>query len=343
MFTDGFELMERMCTEGIDEARRSGSLMGAARVLQSRSMLRFRQGKLREAVADARFAIDSGAPLGLRSALIALAVLIDTLIERGDLDAADAALVEHGMSRQIPVHFVDNWVLDARGRLRLAQRRWPEAIEDFEDLEQRAEQWHPWNPAMFAYRSGLALCLLHAGEVDRARTLAGEELEIAREWGAPRAIGISLRTTGLATGGERGLELLRESVAVLAGSGARLEHAHSLVELGAAIRRAGKRSLAREPLHAGMELAHACGAEPLAERAREELRATGARPGASFAPGVDALTPSELRVARMARDGMTNAQIAQALFVTAADRRGPPHARLPEARHLLAPATAGCD
>ncbi len=32
--------------------------------------------------------------------------------------------------------------------------------------------------------------------------------------------------------------------------------------------------------------------------------------------GVDALTPSELRVASMAAEGMTNRQIAQALFVT---------------------------
>jgi hypothetical protein len=55
-----------------------------------------------------------------------------------------------------------------------------------------------------------------------------------------------------------------------------LEHARTLVELGAAIRRAGDRSDAREPLHAGMELAHACGATPLVTRAREELVATGA-------------------------------------------------------------------
>ena len=48
-----------------------------------------------------------------------------------------------------------------------------------------------------------------------------------------------------------------------------------------------------------------------------ELRAAGARPRRIVRTGVDALTASELRTARMAADGMTNREIAQALFVTA--------------------------
>jgi DNA-binding CsgD family transcriptional regulator len=52
------------------------------------------------------------------------------------------------------------------------------------------------------------------------------------------------------------------------------------------------------------------------ERAREELMACGARPRRLVVTGVDALTASERRVARMAADGMSNTEIAQALFVT---------------------------
>ncbi len=122
---------------------------------------------------------------------------------------------------------------------------------------------------------------------------------------------------GLCRAGGRGIELIRESVETLDGSGARLEHARSLVELGAAIRRSGRRSQAREPLHVGMELAHRCGAAPVVERAREELLATGARPRRIMRSGIDALTPSELRVARMAAEGVANREIAEALFVTA--------------------------
>ena len=66
----------------------------------------------------------------------------------------------------------------------------------------------------------------------------------------------------------------------------------------------------------GLELATTCGAAPLADRAETELLATGARPRRVALSGVDALTPSERRVADMAAEGSTNREIAQALFVT---------------------------
>jgi DNA-binding CsgD family transcriptional regulator len=138
----------------------------------------------------------------------------------------------------------------------------------------------------------------------------------ARAWGAPRAIGIELRSAGLAEGGETGLALLRDAVSVLEGSGATLELARALVELGAALRRGGERAAARDPLARGLELAVGCGAEPLAEQARVELAAAGARPRGVTRTGADALTPSERRIAELAAQGMTNSEIAQALFVT---------------------------
>jgi DNA-binding NarL/FixJ family response regulator len=52
------------------------------------------------------------------------------------------------------------------------------------------------------------------------------------------------------------------------------------------------------------------------ERAGIELRAAGARPRRIARRGVDALTPSERRVATLAADGLSNAEVAQALFVT---------------------------
>jgi DNA-binding CsgD family transcriptional regulator len=103
---------------------------------------------------------------------------------------------------------------------------------------------------------------------------------------------------------------------VLAPAQARLEHARTLVDYGAALRRGNKRSDSREYLRQGLELAHKLEATALEDRAQTELAATGARPRRLMLSGIDSLTPSERRVAEMAAENMTNKDIAQALFVT---------------------------
>jgi DNA-binding NarL/FixJ family response regulator len=82
-----------------------------------------------------------------------------------------------------------------------------------------------------------------------------------------------------------------------------LRRASASVELGAALRRAGKRRDACEPLSQGLDLAHRCGARALAARARAELVAAGGRPRRQAATGVDALTPRERQVAGLAAQG----------------------------------------
>ena len=65
-----------------------------------------------------------------------------------------------------------------------------------------------------------------------------------------------------------------------------------------------------------MELAHLCGAERLVGRAREELLAAGARPRNVVRSGFDALTASERRIVRLASEGRSNSEVAQALYVS---------------------------
>ena len=143
-----------------------------------------------------------------------------------------------------------------------------------------------------------------------------EELRLAAASGLPRPHGIALRAHALLATGETGIEALEASIALLERTPARLELARSLVELGAALRRSGRRADAREPLAAGRELAYACGADRLVARAGDELRAAGARPRRIARTGVDALTASELRAARLVAQGRSNAEVAQELFVS---------------------------
>jgi DNA-binding CsgD family transcriptional regulator len=189
-------------------------------------------------------------------------------------------------------------------------------LEEMLDTGRRFEAVGSRNPAFMPWRSSAALALHQLGEPDEARRLASEELELARAWAAPRALGAALRAAGLVEGGERGLKLLEEAVEVLRESPAKLEHAKACTELGAALRRANRRSEAREHLRQALELATICGATTLAARAESELLATGARPRRIALSGVDSLTPSERRVAELAAEGPTNREIAQTLFVT---------------------------
>ena len=193
----------------------------------------------------------------------AATVLADVAVEAGELDEAQALLAllpQDGLAGGRR-HRADP---GGAGRLRLAQGRPADALADFETC---AAMFGPavWGMEMrdvgyLHARSGAALALLRLGERDRARELAEAELADVRAFGAPRALGIALRVAGLASGGEHGLELLAESVAALRGSPALLERAHSLAELGAALRRAGRRAAAREPLAEALDLAARCGA-----------------------------------------------------------------------------------
>ena len=166
------------------------------------------------------------------------------------------------------------------------------------------------------WRSYAALAAARLGEPDRARELIEEELEIARRFGAPEPIGEALRVRALLAPSADMVELAREAVDVLAGSELRVAHARALIDLGAALRRGGHRRDAREPLREGLDLANRCGSVVETDRAMDELRATGARPRRPAVRGVDSLSAQERRVAAMAAEGLSNREIAEALFLT---------------------------
>ncbi|HVF77909.1 MAG TPA: helix-turn-helix transcriptional regulator, partial [Solirubrobacteraceae bacterium] len=81
-------------------------------------------------------------------------------------------------------------------------------------------------------------------------------------------------------------------------------------------RRAGRRTDAGRALGGALELARTCGARLLQERAQQELEVAGTRVQRAARRGADALSPSERRVVALAIEGLSNRQIAEALFVT---------------------------
>lgn len=329
--TRGPAMWALVCAEGYDtvqavlesmraEVERSGSPRGLFSTFTTLGLLSVRLGALPEADAAARIGLRVLEGLGFDRGLRLLAsVLIDIAIEAGQLDEAESVL-DRLRPTELPAELSTVIAGAARARLRLAQGRPAEALADFEKVRAlySAEIWglEMHDNGFLHARSGAALALLQLDEREQARELAGQELASARAFGAPRALGIALRVAGLTHGDDGGMALLEESVVVLHGSPAQLERGHSLCELGAALRRSGHRAAAREPLSEALDVAARCGARALAARAREELKASGARPRSEWRTGAEALTPSELRVARLAAEGRTNRQIAQTLYVT---------------------------
>jgi DNA-binding CsgD family transcriptional regulator len=138
----------------------------------------------------------------------------------------------------------------------------------------------------------------------------------AERWGTTAARGATRRLEALTLDGEARLAGLAAADIVLAGSPAGLERARCQLDLGVARRANGQAREARHVLRAAYDGAGHCGAAVLAAHARTELLAAGARPRRQQLTGLQALTASERRVCDLAVGGLTNAQIAQRLFVT---------------------------
>jgi DNA-binding CsgD family transcriptional regulator len=315
---DRFDDVARYLEAALDDARARGSLHGFVLTSVFRSHLAYARGDLHDAESEGVQAMDAASGVrGWRLALPGgLEPLLSTLVELGDLAGADDLFKRHGCDGHLPDSVPFRLLLASRGRLRLAQGRIEAAVADFEELEDREQRGGAANLYLHPHRVDAALAHAHLGRAGRAGALIDDELDRARAWGTPRMLGLTLRAAGLVHRGARGLDLLRESVHVLEQSPAKLARAHALVDLGAALRRAGGRRDAVDPLREGMDLSHRCGATPLVERARSELLLLGARPRRPATTGVEALTASERRVAELAAQGLTNREIAEALFIT---------------------------
>src|SRR5215468_4716139 len=317
-----------ICEAVLSAARGRGSMSMVAHASCLHSMIMRRIGRLDDAAADAALALDfklaTSPPLAVAWAA---GLCIEALTRLGRLDDADAVAAATA-GREPPAGWIHTATfLQARGALWVAQGRYAEALDD---LLAAGATWHVLgidNPAAASWRTAAATAHVALGHPQEAAMLAAEQLALARKVGTPATLGVALRTHGAAAdaahpghpgGSGRSVagESLAEAVSLLESTPARYELALALADLGAHLRRSGRRADARAPLRRALDLAQRTGAAPLAERAKRELLAAGARPRRTALTGPDALTSAERRVASLAADGLSNRQIAQHLFIT---------------------------
>jgi len=270
------------------------------------------QGDLIRAEADARLAVELSARSFPMLLPFSLAVLVMALSARGDLDTAREVLTEHDAWGDVPPTTPGATLLLARMELQHALRDSAAAAADVDRLrdfvDARGGYPHLWVPDVIEV-------LLDAGRVDEASALAEQHHQAAELWQLPVDRAEALRCLARVRGGND-VDLLEQAAALLDEGASPLIRTKVLRDLGAALRRANRRSDARGPLLEALDLASRMRSQRLVDDITAELAAAGMHPRRSAQTGVDAMTASEHRIAALAATGLSNPEIAQTLFIT---------------------------
>jgi DNA-binding CsgD family transcriptional regulator len=298
------ELWQELATRGVRLARDTGALHLLPNALNHLAVLNVHSGAFAAAAALIAEVDGITKATGLPPLLYAAAMLA---VARGDpapalFDFAWRNATERGEGSALGLH----WWFSAL--LHNGNGQYGEALAS-------ARQACEHDDVMIYGRAQVELVEagVRAGRPDAAAAALDRLSERTRASGTEWALGVEARCRALVSDDE---SLYRESIERLARSRAAVELARSRLLYGEWLRRENRRTDAREHLRAAHESFSHMGAEAFAERARRELLATGETVRRITADTRDALTPQEVQVARLAREGHTNPEIGAQLFIS---------------------------
>lgn len=300
----------------LDDARERGDTLAHTEASFIRALARYRLGRLDDASADAQTAVE-GVRQGWGATLPGPhGVLVDCLLERGEVEQAQHVVAEAAASlREGDSRPSSAWLYWSRGRVQMCTGGAREALADMLRAGQILGASGIRSPGVFAWRSQAALAAVAVGQKELGQELIAMELELAYAFSLPECSAAALRVQATTEDHDRAVATLQRAAVSIA-SRPSLTLCGVLVDLGARRRRAGRPVEAREDLRQALQLARRLGAVALAEQSRSELLASGARPRRDHINGIEALTASEHRIARLAADGLTNRRVAESLFLT---------------------------
>jgi DNA-binding CsgD family transcriptional regulator len=178
-----------------------------------------------------------------------------------------------------------------------------------------AECHHEEGPAIWAL-SELIEAAVRSGQPHLAGGALERLVETTGAAGTDWALGIEARCRAVLNDGDEADILYREAIERLGRTRLRVDVARAHLVYGEWLRRERRRLDAREQLRTAFEMFNAMGIKAFAERAERELLATGERVRKRRVETRGELTTQEAQVARLARDGLSNAEIGARLFIS---------------------------
>ena len=157
---------------------------------------------------------------------------------------------------------------------------------------------------------------VRSGQTERALAALDRLSDMTRTSGTDWALGIEARSRALMSDGKVAEGLYRKAIELLGRSRVQVELGRAHLLYGEWLRRGRRRRDARDQLRTALDMFTSMGTEAFARRAERELLGTGERVHKRTVETREELTTQESQVARLARDGLSNAEIGGRLFIS---------------------------
>ncbi|UQU68253.1 LuxR family transcriptional regulator [Couchioplanes caeruleus] len=312
IWLDGYDRAGELLDRVVGAARATGALGVLPQALGVQSELQFRTGRWHDARVSAAES--------LRLASETRSANLYGLFFAGRLDAVQGRVDDctrrvgrtEEVAKRLGIDCMALYTGHELGLLALSQGDAAEAITRLEAVRELPVVRQIHDPAVVGWVFDLVEAYVRAGRpADAAQLLDAPEAAGEGVWA--RAAALRCRAL-LAEPGEM-REAFAGALAAEACAVMPFERARTQLAFGERLRRQRQRAEAREHLQAALETFERLGAQPWADKAHTELRATGTTVTRSDA-GLPGLTPQELQVALVVARGATNHEAAATLFLS---------------------------